>query len=59
MQNLFKETEQNLRIIKDLVEAGKLQDEEKYPLDSFRYNQGFIEDLLKELDDCIKGYNSL
>ena len=52
MQDIFKETAQNIRTIRDLVETEKLEDEEQYPLDSFRYNQGFIGDLLKELDDC-------
>lgn len=51
MENLFKETAENIREIRDLVEHDVLN-EEKYPLDSFRYNSGFIMDLLKELDDC-------
>lgn len=55
LKELFIDTERSIRKINDLVEHNVLE-EEVYPLDSFRYNQGFILDLLAELRDCINSY---
>lgn len=52
MINLFEETRKNISEIKRLVDSNSI-DTEKYPLDSFVYNKGFVEDLLTELDDCV------
>lgn len=56
MKKLFKETEQNIRKIRGLVEDGKLNDEDLYPLDSFRYNPDFISDLINELDETSSSF---
>lgn len=53
MRKLFEETAKNIREIRDLVENNVL-DVEIYPLDSFVSNQGFVCDLLSELNDCIE-----
>ena len=52
LKELFVDTERSIRKINDLVEHNVLE-EGAYPLDSFRYNRGFILDLLVELRDCI------
>lgn len=50
MEKLFEETIQNIRKIRYLVEMGVFEDDEKYPLYCFKENQGFIGDLIKELE---------
>lgn len=50
MQNIFKETAQNIRIIRDLVETEELE-EEKYELITFKEESGFISDLIKDLEE--------
>lgn len=57
MQSLLKETAQNIRIIRDMVETGKLQDEKKYPLSTFRNEQGIISDLINDLNNCAKNFD--
>lgn len=56
MNNIFKETSRNIKEIRDLVEVGKFQDEEKFPLDSFKNQPEVICDLIRELDECAKNY---
>lgn len=50
---LFKKTLENIKKIRDLVET-KTINIETYPLYSFFYKPGFIQDLISEIDCCIE-----
>lgn len=51
MKDLMEQTAMNIREVRELVEL-EIASEEKFGLETFRYESGIISQLLKELDLC-------
>lgn len=55
---MLKEFEMSLEIMRDAIEMGRFDNEDLYPMDTFKYNPECISDLLKETRDSIKLLNN-